>query len=83
MSMFDLSEQQSKAILDLRLQKLTALEVNKLKKEHDELMTLIKSLKDLLSNKEMRMSLIKEELVEIKERYGDKEELRLIILVVT
>ena len=72
MSMFDLSEQQSKAILDLRLQKLTALEVSKLKKEHDELMTLIKSLKDLLSNKEMRMSLIKEELVEIKERYGDK-----------
>ncbi len=72
MSMFDLSEQQSKAILDLRLQKLTALEVSKLKKEHDELMSLIKSLKDLLSNKEMRMSLIKEELVEIKERYGDK-----------
>ncbi len=72
MSMFDLSEQQSKAILDLRLQKLTALEVNKLKKEHEELMNLIKSLKDLLSNKEMRMSLIKDELIEIKERYGDE-----------
>ena len=72
MSMFDLSEQQSKAILDLRLQKLTALEVNKLKKEHEELMNLIKSLRDLLSNKEMRMSLIKDELIEIKERYGDE-----------
>ena len=71
MSMFDLSEQQSKAILDLRLQKLTALEVNKLKKEHEELMNLIKSLRDLLSNKEMRMTLIKDELLEIKERYGD------------
>ena len=72
MSTFDLSEQQSKAILDLRLQKLTALEVNKLKKEHEELMNLIKSLRDLLSNKEMRMSLIKDELLEIKERYGDE-----------
>jgi len=72
MSMFDLSEQQSKAILDLRLQKLTALEVNKIKKEHEELMSLIKSLKELLSNKEMRMSLIKDELIEIKERYGDE-----------
>jgi len=72
MSMFDLSEQQSKAILDLRLQKLTALEVNKLKKEHEELMNLIKSLRDLLSNKEMRMTLIKDELLEIKERYGDE-----------
>ena len=72
MSMFDLSEQQSKAILDLRLQKLTALEVNKLKKEHEELMNLIKSLRDLLSNKDMRMTLIKDELLEIKERYGDE-----------
>ena len=72
MSTFDLSEQQSKAILDLRLQKLTALEVNKLKKEHEELMNLIKSLRDLLSNKEMRMTLIKDELLEIKERYGDE-----------
>ncbi|MED5307644.1 MAG: DNA gyrase subunit A, partial [Bacteroidota bacterium] len=72
MSMFDLSEQQSKAILDLRLQKLTALEVNKLKDEHAELMKTISQLKDLLNDKSMRMNLIKEEILEIKEKYGDQ-----------
>ena len=68
---FELSDTQSKAILDLRLQKLTALEVNKLKDEHAELMKTIQSLKDLLSDKALRMSLIKDELVEVKEKYGD------------
>jgi len=68
---FELSETQSKAILDLRLQKLTALEVNKLKDEHAELMKTIQSLKDLLSDKALRMTLIKDELLEIKEKYGD------------
>ncbi len=71
MSKFELSEIQSKAILDLRLQKLTALEVNKLKDEHAELMKTIQSLKDLLSDKTLRMTLIKDELIEIKEKYGD------------
>ena len=71
-SKFELSEIQSKAILDLRLQKLTALEVNKLKDEHTELMKTIQSLKDLLSDKNMRMTLIKDELIEIKEKYGDE-----------
>ena len=72
MSSFELSEIQSKAILDLRLQKLTALEVDKLNNEHAELMKLIDSLNELLSNKSMRMSLIKNELIEIKEKYADE-----------
>ena len=72
MSKFDLSEVQSKAILDLRLQKLTALEVNKLKKEHDELMETIQSLKTLLDDKALRMTLIKDELLEIKDKYADE-----------
>ncbi len=70
-SKFELSEVQSKAILDLRLQKLTALEVDKLNNEHAQLMQLISDLKNLLSDKLMRMNLIKEELLEIKEKYGD------------
>ena len=69
---FDLSEIQSKAILDLRLQKLTGLEVNKLKEEHAELMKLIAHLNNLLNDKTMRMSLIKDEILEIKEKYGDE-----------
>ena len=71
MSQFGLSEIQSKAILELRLQKLTALEVNKLKSEHEELMNTINSLKELLEDKVLRMSVIKEELVEINASYGD------------
>ena len=71
MSQFGLSEIQSKAILELRLQKLTALEVNKLKSEHEELMNTINSLKELLEDKVLRMSVIKEELVEVNASYGD------------
>ena len=68
---FELSELQSKAILDLRLQKLTGLEVSKIKDEHNNLMKLISHLKELLSDKAMRMNIIKDELLEIKEKYGD------------
>ncbi|MBJ04693.1 MAG: DNA gyrase subunit A [Flavobacteriales bacterium] len=71
MNKFELSEIQSKAILDLRLQKLTALEIDKIKEEHDKLMELITSLKNLLSNKDLRMNLIKDELLEIKDKYSD------------
>ncbi|MAQ69559.1 MAG: DNA gyrase subunit A [Flavobacteriales bacterium] len=72
MSTFELSEIQSKAILDLRLQKLTALEVDKLNNEHAELMKLIASLNELLSDKSKRMALIKEEILEIQEKYADE-----------
>ena len=72
MNDFDLSEIQARAILDLRLQKLTGLERDKLKAEYEELMKTIAHLKEILSNLDLRMSIIKEELLEIKEKYGDE-----------
>ncbi len=72
MENFDLSEIQAKAILDLRLQKLTGLEREKIKAEYDELMTLIDSLKKILAVKELRMKIIKEELQDMLEKYGDE-----------
>jgi len=68
---FSLSEIQARAIVEMRLRQLTGLEQDKLRAEYQEIMTLIAHLKDLLANKELRMNLIKEELTEIKEKYGD------------
>ena len=72
MKTFDLSEIQARAILDMRLQKLTGLERDKLKAEFEELMAHIAHLKSVLGNEELRMEIIKEELVEIREKYGDE-----------
>ena len=72
MSEFKLSEIQAKAILDMRLQKLTGLERDKIKAEYEELMKTIDYLKSILSDKALRMQIIKDELVEIKEKYGDE-----------
>ena len=72
MTRFSLSEIQARAILDMRLRTLTGLEVNKLQAEYDELMKTIAHLKDVLSNEPLRYSIIKEELIEIKEKYGDE-----------
>jgi len=72
MSRYELSESQAKAILDLRLQKLTGLEQDKIKAEHAELMKLIAHLEDILSNEPLRMKIIKDELIEIREKYGDE-----------
>ncbi len=72
MERFELSEVQAKAILDMRLQKLTGLEREKLKKEYEEVMALINHLKEILEKKELRMNIIKEELNDIKEKYGDE-----------
>ena len=72
MSRYELTEVQAKAILDLRLQKLTGLEQDKIKAEHAELMKLIAHLEDILSNETLRMQIIKEELVEIRDKYGDE-----------
>ncbi len=68
---FKLSELQAKAILELRLQKLTGLERNKLKSEFAELMEKIAYLNRILGEEDLRMSIIKEELVEIRDKYGD------------
>jgi DNA gyrase subunit A len=67
-----LDEIQAKAILELRLQRLTGMERDKIKNEYNELMNLIAHLNELLSNEGMRYELIKKELIEIKDKYGDK-----------
>lgn len=72
MENFDLSEIQAKAILEMRLQRLTGLEREKIQKEYDEIMELITKLKEILEKEELRMGIIKEELMEIQERYGDE-----------
>jgi len=69
---YDLSENQSKAIVEMRLRQLTGLEQDKLRNEYDDLVNLIKDLKDILANKDRRMSIIKDELSEIKNSYGDE-----------
>ncbi len=71
MKQFKLSEIQAKAILEMRLQRLTGLERDKIQKEYKEVMDLIEDLKDILANEDRRMEIIKEELIEIRERYGD------------
>ncbi|MBT4738170.1 MAG: DNA gyrase subunit A [Flavobacteriales bacterium] len=69
---FSLSEIQSKAILDLRLQKLTGLETVKIKDEHAEIMERIKGFQEILSNEDLRFSLLVDDLKEVKEKYGDE-----------
>jgi len=72
MSRFELSDIQARAILDMRLQKLTGLERNKVKEEHAELMKTIAQLNEILENEGMRMEILKENLLSIKEKYGDE-----------
>ena len=69
---FSLTEIQAKAIVEMRLRQLTGLEQDKLRNEYAELLILIKDLKDILENEDRRMQIIKDELIEIKERYGDE-----------
>lgn len=69
---FSLSEIQAKAILEMRLQRLTGLERDKIEKEYAEVMALITDLNDILNNEIRRFQIIKDELAEMKERYGDE-----------
>ena len=69
---FDLSEIQAKAIVEMRLRQLTGLEQDKLRSEYDELMKTISNYENILANKEVRMDIIKDELQEIKSKYGDE-----------
>ena len=78
MDNFNLSEIQAKAILDLRLQKLTGLERDKIKEEYQELMDLIAELKKILEHRELRMDIIKAELVEIRDKYGDERKTEIV-----
>jgi DNA gyrase subunit A len=76
-SRFGLSEIQTRAIVDMRLRQLTGLEQDKLRAEYDDLMTLIADLKDILDREERRMQIIKDELIEVKEKYGDERRSRI------
>ncbi|MDC1063465.1 DNA gyrase subunit A [Flavobacteriales bacterium] len=71
-SNFSLSEIQAKAILDLRLQKLTGLEMDKIKTEHEEIMKRIERFKEILSDENLRYTLLIDDLKEVKEKYGDE-----------
>jgi DNA gyrase subunit A len=71
-SNFTLSEIQAKAILDLRLQKLTGLEMDKIKTEHEEIMKRIERFKEILSDENLRFTLLVDDLKEVMEKYGDE-----------
>ena len=77
MERFALSDLQSRAIVEMRLRHLTGLEQDKLRGEFEELMILIADLKDILANESRRMQIIKDELQEIKDKYGDTRRSRI------
>ncbi len=78
MSKFGLSEKQAVAILDMRLQRLTGLEREKIEEEYNALMELIKYLEEVLSDKNLLLKIIKDELNEIKAKYGDERRSKII-----
>jgi DNA gyrase subunit A len=78
MERFSLSEIQARAIVDMRLRQLTGLEQEKLRAEYKEVMDLIEYLKSILANVDLQMKIIKDELLEIKEKYGDKRRTEII-----
>jgi DNA gyrase subunit A len=75
---FELSEEQARAIVEMRLRQLTGLEQDKLKAEFDEIMKTIEHLRNILSNESLQMNIIKEELIEIKEKYGDERRTEIV-----
>ncbi|GCC53022.1 DNA gyrase subunit A [Chryseotalea sanaruensis] len=75
---FGLSEIQSKAILEMRLQRLTGLERDKIQEEYKEVMALIDRLNEILNNEGIRMQIIKDELGDLRERYGDERRTEII-----
>ncbi len=79
-SQFAMSEIQAKAVLELRLQRLTGMEINKIKEEYNEIMKLITSLQELLGDEGKRFELIKTELLEVKEKFGDNRKTEITYL---
>lgn len=69
---FDLSDLQAQAILDLRLARLTGMELDKIRAEYEEIMNMIRDFEDILANEARRFEIIKTEMLEIKEKYGDE-----------
>jgi len=78
MEKFGLTEIQAKAILDMRLQRLTGLERDKIKEEYEELQKMIEYFNKILSDEGLRMQIIKDELLEIKEKYGDQRRTEIV-----
>lgn len=78
MRTFKLSEIQAQAILDMRLQRLTGLERKKIEDEYKEIIKLINKLKEILTNKSLRMQIVKDELIALKEKYGDDRRTEII-----
>ncbi len=78
MERFGLSEIQSRAVVEMRLRQLTGMEQNKLRAEYEDIMKQIAYLKEILESKELRMSTIKKELEEIKEKYGDERRTEIV-----
>jgi DNA gyrase subunit A len=80
MEQFRLSEIQAKAILELRLQRLTGMERDKIREEYADVMKLIEHLKDVLANESLRMQIIKDELQEVKKKFGDERKTEIQLL---
>ncbi|WP_018933831.1 DNA gyrase subunit A [Gracilibacillus lacisalsi] len=78
MNQFNLSEKQAQAILDMRLQRLTGLEREKIEDEYSQIVALIKELKEILANEEKILEIIREELLEIKEKYNDERRTEIV-----
>ncbi len=78
MTQFQLSEIQAKAILEMRLQRLTGLERDKIRDEYNELMKLIEYYRDVLANEDLRMEIIRDEMIEMKEKYGDERRTEIV-----
>ena len=72
MERFGLSEVQSRAVVEMRLRQLTGMEQDKLRAEYEEMLNLIEKLKEILAKVELRMEIIKNELIEVRDRFGDK-----------
>lgn len=79
MTTFNLSEIQAKAILDMRLQRLTGLERDKIREEYREIMELIKYYNEVLASFELRMKIIKDELLEVKEKFNDNRRSEIVL----
>jgi DNA gyrase subunit A len=77
-SSFGMSDIQAKAVLELRLQRLTGMEIEKIREEHAEIMKLIEHLKLILANEDMRFDIIEKELNEVKERFGDSRKSEIV-----
>ena len=75
---FGMTEIQAKAVLELRLQRLTGMEIDKIREEHAEIMKLINHLKEILANEGLRFQIIKDELLEVKNKFGDERKTEIV-----